>query len=85
MTDEPETPRHEPERLIAQRRRTDDRTIASTCEIHGARGFCNLRVTKVGGGIVLDPHVAGSCVIAVDESGTVALRDLLVEWVRTSP
>lgn len=27
----------------------DRRTIPTTCRIHGARGFCDLRVTKVDG------------------------------------
>jgi hypothetical protein len=35
---------------------------------------------KAGDGIVLNPHVAGSCVITLDEAGTDALRDLLIEW-----
>ena len=61
-------------------RRTIDRTISATCEIHGAKGFCNLRVTKAGDGIVLNPHVAGSCVITLDAAGVVALRELLIEW-----
>jgi hypothetical protein len=26
---------------------TDDRTILTTCQIHGAKGFCNLRVSKI--------------------------------------
>jgi hypothetical protein len=60
--------------------RAIDRTISATCQIHGAKGFCNLRVTKTGGGIVLDPHVAGSCVITLDDQGAAALRDLLIEW-----
>ena len=57
-----------------------DRTITATCQVHGAKGFCNLRVTKAGDGIVLNPHVAGSCVITLDEAGVAALRDLLIEW-----
>ena len=60
--------------------RTIDRTISATCQTHGAQGFCNLRVTKTGDGIVLNPHVAGACVITLDETGTAALRDLLIEW-----
>jgi hypothetical protein len=66
--------------LSREPRRTIDRTISATCQIHGARGFCNLRVTRAGDGIVLNPHVAGSCVITLDEAGTTALRDLLIEW-----
>ncbi|MGH3898064.1 MAG: hypothetical protein ACRDTA_07360 [Pseudonocardiaceae bacterium] len=40
--------------------RPNGRTILATCQTHGARGFCNLRVTKIDGTIVLDPHVSGS-------------------------
>ena len=58
-----------------------DRTIVATCQIHGSRGFCNLRLTKVDGEIVLDPHVAGSCVITLDETAATALFDLLGEWL----
>ncbi|MGH3800193.1 MAG: hypothetical protein ACRDTD_08705 [Pseudonocardiaceae bacterium] len=58
-----------------------DRTIAATSQIHGSRGFCNLRLTKVDGEIVLDPHVAGSCVITLDETAATALFDLLGEWL----
>lgn len=79
----PETELWSPERgrVTGQGRRTDDRTISSTCQIHGARGFCNLRLTKVGSDIVLNPHVDGSCVITLDEDGAVAMRDLLIEWL----
>jgi hypothetical protein len=31
--------------------------------------------------IVLDPHIAGSCVITLDEAGACALRDALTEWL----
>jgi hypothetical protein len=58
-----------------------DRTIAATCQIHGSRGFCNLRLTKVDGEIVLDPHAAGSCVITLNETAATALFDLLGEWL----
>ena len=37
-------------------------------------------MTKAGNGIVLDPHVAGSCVITLDEADATTLRDLLIEW-----
>jgi hypothetical protein len=37
-------------------------------------------VTKAGDGIALNPHVAGSCVITLDEADTAALCDLLIEW-----
>jgi hypothetical protein len=59
----------------------DDFTIPITCQIHGARGFCNLRVSKVNGEIVLDPHVAGSCVLSLDEAAATQLFDILGEWL----
>ncbi len=76
MTDTPGTPeQHQPGRAVG-------RTIPATCQLHGARGFCNLRVTRrVNGGLVLDPHVGGSCVLTLDEVGGAALRDALVEWL----
>jgi hypothetical protein len=58
------------------------RTIPSTCRTHGGcRGFCNLRLTKVGGNIVLDPHVAGCCVIELDQDQATAVRNTLTEWL----
>jgi hypothetical protein len=79
VTDTPGVPeQHQPS--WPGRRRAIDRTIPSTCQNHGARGFCNLRVTKADDGIVLDPHVAGSCVITLDEADAATLRDLLIEW-----
>ena len=63
--------------------RAADRTISASYQTHGeARGFCNLRVTKAAdGGIVLDPHVAGYCVVTLDEAGAGALRNVLTEWM----
>jgi hypothetical protein len=59
------------------------RTIPSTCKTHGGcRGFCNLRLTKVGDSIVLDPHVADCCVIELDKDQATAVRDTLTEWLR---
>ncbi len=76
MTGTPGVPgQHQP-----RPRRADNRTISATCQLHGSTGFCNLRVTKAGDGIVLDPHVGGACVLTLDEAGTAALRDLLIEW-----
>jgi hypothetical protein len=59
----------------------DDRTISITCQIHGSRGFCNLRVNKVNGEIVLNPHVDGSCVLSFDEAAATQLFDILGEWL----
>lgn len=61
--------------------RAVDRTISATCQIHGARGFCSLRVTRrADGGIVLDPHVGGACVLTLDEVASAELRNQLIEW-----
>jgi hypothetical protein len=57
------------------------RTIPVTCRIHGAAGLCNLRLTKVDGDIVLDPHVADSCVIIFNENAATALFDVLGQWL----
>ena len=60
----------------------NDRTVPATCQTHrGCRGFCNLRMTKVNGEIVLDPHVAGCCVISFDENQATTVRDTLTEWL----
>lgn len=58
-------------------RRAGERAIPATCQYHGR---CTLRVTWRAGGIVLDPHARGSCVITLDEAGTAAMRTVLVEW-----
>ena len=40
-------------------------TVAGTCnrDGHSTRGFANLQFRKVRGGIEIDPHVTGACVI----------------------
>jgi hypothetical protein len=58
-----------------------DRTLCITCQIHGSRGFCNLRISKVNGEIVLNPHVDGSCILSLDEAAATQLFDLLGEWL----
>ena len=45
----------EPEGQRPAPRGGTDRTIVATCQNHGSRGFCNLRLTKVDGEIVLNP------------------------------
>ncbi|MGH3721495.1 MAG: hypothetical protein ACRDRI_22135 [Pseudonocardiaceae bacterium] len=47
----------------------------------GPVGFCNLQLTKVNGTIVFDPHVAGCCVITLDEAQAKAVRNTLTEWL----
>ena len=55
--------------------------IHATCTRHGgARGFANLVVAKSDGGIVLDSHVTGACVLVLDEAAATELRDQLMEW-----
>lgn len=56
--------------------------IPATCQLHGGCvGFTNLMVSKRGGTIVFDPHVTGSCVIALDEASATTLRNMLTEWL----
>lgn len=56
--------------------------IHASCSVHqGARGFTNLVVRKVNGEIELDPHVDGSCKLAVAEDEACTLRDALIEWL----
>jgi hypothetical protein len=58
------------------------KAIPATCGSHrGPIGFANLLVSMHGGSIVLDPHVTGECVIALDEEGAKTLRNILTEWL----
>jgi hypothetical protein len=57
------------------------RTIPATCRDHGSAGFCNLRLTRVDGNIVLDPHVTGFCMIILDETAATAVFDVLGKWL----
>jgi hypothetical protein len=58
------------------------RTIPTTCQIHGGcQGFCNLRLSKIDGSIVLDPHVDGCCVIVLDETAATTLFEALGQWL----
>jgi hypothetical protein len=59
----------------------NDRTIAITCQIHGSRGFCNLRVSKINGDIVLNPHVDGSYILRFDRTAANQLFDMLGDWL----
>jgi hypothetical protein len=63
--------------------RENRRAIPVTCAVHrGPRGFANLVVEKQGDEIVLDPHVAGECVIIFDRAAALALFDVLGTWLR---
>jgi hypothetical protein len=74
----PEIPHQQPVPV----RGSNSRAIAVTCSQHGAVGFTNLMVSTHEGIIVLDPHVAGSCVqIILDETAAIALFDLMGEWL----
>jgi hypothetical protein len=56
------------------------KAIPAMCGMHrGPIGFANLLVSMQGGSIVFDPHVTGACVIALDEEGAKALRNILTE------
>lgn len=56
--------------------------IHASCSVHqGARGFTNLVIRKVNGEIELDPHVDGSCKLALAEDQACTLRDALIEWL----
>lgn len=56
--------------------------ICASCSAHGTcRGFTNLVVRRLNGDVELDPHVAGSCVITLNEGGATVLRDALTEWL----
>jgi hypothetical protein len=62
-------------------RGSKNRTIPVTCRIHGSRGFCNLRMSKINGEIVLDPHVADSCVLIFEEEAARAVFETFRDWL----
>ena len=67
---------------IAGASRDNRRAIPVSCALHrGPRGFANLVVEKQGGEIVLDVHVAGACVIILDEDAATALFEVLRKWL----
>lgn len=58
------------------------KAISATCGLHrGPVGFVNLLVSMQGRTVVLDPHVTGDCVIALDEDSATTLLYLLTEWL----
>jgi hypothetical protein len=58
------------------------KAIPATCGLHrGPIGFANLLVSMQGASVVFDPHVTGTCVIALEEEGAMTLRDILTEWL----
>ncbi|MGH3831828.1 MAG: hypothetical protein ACRDRS_15510 [Pseudonocardiaceae bacterium] len=73
-------------------RRPHRRALPVSCALHrGPRGFANLVVERQVNQdrqdgrdvteIVLDVHVAGACVIIMDEDAARALYDVLGEWL----
>jgi hypothetical protein len=58
------------------------KAIPATCQLHGGPANpTTLLVSKRDGTIVLDPHVAGSCVISLEEESATKLRDMLTDWL----
>ena len=58
------------------------KAISVSCGLHrGPVGFANLLVSMQDGSIVLDPHVTGACVIALNEEGARTLLFILTEWL----
>lgn len=59
------------------------RAVPVTCTTHsGGTNFCNLLITREGDGtIVLDPHVAGACVLRFDQDAATSVRDAFTEWL----
>jgi hypothetical protein len=59
------------------------KAIPAACALEGGPvEQVNLVVSKRDGTIVLDPQVAGSCVISLDEEGAMTLGDQLTVWLR---
>ena len=58
------------------------KAIPETCALErGPVEDVNLMVSKRDGTIVIDPQIAGSCVISLDEEGATTLGDLLSVWL----
>jgi hypothetical protein len=75
--DPPEGPGAYPGPSISRRT-----AIPATCQLDGGPvNPTTLLVSKRDGTIVLDPHVAGSCVITLDEESATKLRDMLTDWL----
>jgi hypothetical protein len=63
-------------------KRAHRRVIHATCQTHGGGvGFTNVVVSKLDGGIELDPHATGQCVLTLAEDAAIELRDALTEWL----
>ncbi|MGH3867218.1 MAG: hypothetical protein ACRDQ4_13950 [Pseudonocardiaceae bacterium] len=58
------------------------KAIPAACALEGGPvEQVNLMVSNRAGTIVLNPQVAGSCVISLDEEGAATLGDLLSVWL----
>ncbi|MGB6164382.1 MAG: hypothetical protein WCF33_09780 [Pseudonocardiaceae bacterium] len=61
------------------------RVLPATCALHrGPIGFTNLVVRTLDDGWIefeFDPHVAGACVITLDEPAATELFDALGKWL----
>lgn len=58
------------------------KAIPATCGLErGPVSVTNLMVSVQGGSIVLDPQVAGACVMSLDEEGVKLLRNILSVWL----
>ena len=58
------------------------KAIPVTCGVHrGPEGFANLLVSMQGRTVVLDPHVTGECVIALEEDSAEILCSILTVWL----
>jgi hypothetical protein len=58
------------------------KAIPATCGVHrGPEGFANLLVSMQGATFVLDPHVTGECVIALEEDSAEMLCSILTVWL----
>jgi hypothetical protein len=61
--------------------RSHRRVLMTTCQAHNTAGFTNLLVTKEGGYIVLNPHLANCCVLRLDEQTARTLHGIFGEWL----
>lgn len=46
-----------------------------------ARGFTNLAITRVDGGVQLDPHAVGACVVRLSDAEARTLGQVLRDWL----
>lgn len=58
-------------------------TFSGSCEEpnHATRGFANLQVRKVAGGVEFDPHVTGTCTFVLRGAELTKLVAQLTRWL----